>query len=142
MKPVRPRRFIRTIAALSAVGVVGLGACSASTETSAPSSAPRSAKKSVVTISTFKFGPQRLEVPVGTTVRWENSDDILHTATSGRRTYDPADSGKVLTTDKDGEFDLTLDGKGSTATFTFTKPGTVHYFCDRHPGMEADIEVS
>ena len=95
-----------------------------------------------MTISTFKFGPERLVVPVGTTVRWKNADDILHTATSGRRTYDPADSGKVLTTDKDGAFDLTLDGKGSAATFTVTESGTVHYFCHWHPGVEADIEVS
>jgi plastocyanin len=132
---------------LSLVAVVGLGACSSGKDLNAdsggrPHSSSTPAKRPEVTISTFMFGPKRLVVPVGTTVRWTNTDDILHTATSGHRTYDPTDSGKVIATDKDGGFDLPLDGKGSSATFTFTQRGDVHYFCDRHPGMEADIAVT
>jgi plastocyanin len=95
-----------------------------------------------VEIETFQFGPKTIEVEVGDTVTWTNNDAILHTVTSGTREYDPTDSGRVTKTDKSGRFDEQLDGKGSTAEVTFDAPGTYHYFCDRHPGMEADVDVS
>jgi plastocyanin len=95
-----------------------------------------------VEIETFQFGPKTIEVEVGDTVTWTNNDAILHTVTSGTREYDPTDSGRVTKTDKSGRFDEQLDGKGSTAEVTFDEPGTYHYFCDRHPGMEADVDVS
>jgi plastocyanin len=111
------------------------GAQGASTTSVAP------AGTSVV-IDTFMFMPKSLHVHVGDTVTWTNKDAILHTVTSGTREYDPSDSGRVTATHKDGAFDMPLDGKGATAKFTFTKAGTFHYFCDRHPGMEADVAVS
>ncbi|MEY2433880.1 MAG: hypothetical protein QOC92_3605 [Acidimicrobiaceae bacterium] len=95
-----------------------------------------------VAIDTFMFTPKTLHVKVGETVMWTNEDNILHTVTSGTRGYAPGDSGHVTATHKDGMFDKQLDGKGATTEFTFTTAGTFHYFCDRHPGMEADIEVS
>ncbi|HET7490208.1 MAG TPA: plastocyanin/azurin family copper-binding protein [Acidimicrobiales bacterium] len=95
-----------------------------------------------VAIDTFMFGPKTVRVHVGDTVTWTNHDAILHTVTSGTRRYDPTNSGLVTATDKDGMFDMQLDGKGATAQFTFSEAGTFHYFCDRHPGMEADVEVS
>jgi plastocyanin len=102
---------------------------------------PASAGQSVV-IDTFAFNPKMLHVHVGDTVDWTNKDSILHTVTSGTREYDPSDSGKVVKTNKSGKFDMPLDGKGAKASFTFSEAGTFHYFCDRHPGMEADVEVS
>ena len=95
-----------------------------------------------VEIDTFQFSPKLSKVKVGDTVTWTNQDAILHTVTSGTREYQPGDSGSVTATNKDGLFDIQLDGKGATGTHTFTSAGTFHYFCDRHPGMEADIEVS
>ena len=82
-----------------------------------------------VSIETFQFTPKQLEVKVGETVTFTNGDAIHHTATSGTRAA------------KDGSFDLQLPDKGSTATHTFSEAGTFHYFCDRHPGMEADVVV-
>ena len=95
-----------------------------------------------VDIKTFQFDPKTIEVSVGDTVTWTNGDSILHTVTSGTREYDPNDSGRVVATNKSGDFDEQLDGKGSPAEVTFDEAGTYHYFCDRHPGMEADVEVS
>ena len=50
-----------------------------------------------------------------------NGDEILHTVTAGTSHH---------TT---GEFDVTVDGRGATATFTVEEPGTYPYFCTRHP---------
>jgi plastocyanin len=106
----------------------------------AGSDAPKQATETVV-IDTFAFEPKLLHVHAGDTVEWTNKDNIVHTVTSGSREYAPGDSGHVMATHKDGMFDTPLDGKGATASFTFSTPGTFHYFCDRHPGMEADVDV-
>ena len=123
--------------------VAACGSCSggASAAKDTSTSASVAAGTSVV-IDTFMFSPKTLHVKVGDTVTWTNHDNILHTVTSGTREYEPGDSGHVTATHKDGAFDMQMDGKGATGRHTFTKAGTYHYFCDRHPGMEADIEVS
>jgi plastocyanin len=104
--------------------------------------APATEGAATVTIDTFMFTPEVVRIQVGDTVTWTNNDSILHTVTSGAREYDPQNSGLVTATNKDGLFDMQLDGRNATESFTFTEAGTFHYFCDRHPGMEADIEVS
>lgn len=140
----------RRAATLGLLTVIGLtGACGGGDSDTTSAGAPASAKPSgtgedtakKVAISVFQFAPKTVTVKVGEKITWTNEDDILHTVTSGTRTYDPGDSGKVTATTKDGMFDLPLDGKGKSASFTFAKAGTFHYFCDRHPGMEADITV-
>lgn len=94
-----------------------------------------------VVIDTFAFAPKTVDIKVGTTLAWTNHDDITHTVTAGTREYDPTNSGLVTATHKSGMFDEPLAGKGATFSFKFTKAGTYHYFCDRHPGMEADVHV-
>jgi plastocyanin len=117
---------------------VALPACSSSAKT-----AQKPAPTGVVAhIHVFQFVPKPLKVKVGTTVTWVNDDDITHTVTSGTRSYAPGDTGQVTAVHPDGLFDMTLDGVGKKATFTFAKTGTFHYFCNRHPGMEADVVVS
>ncbi|MDQ1438820.1 MAG: hypothetical protein QOK43_2449 [Acidimicrobiaceae bacterium] len=95
----------------------------------------------VAHVKVFAFRPTPLKVPAGSKVTWINDDDITHTVTSGTRTYEPGDTGKVVSTQKDGQFDMALEGAGKKGSFTFAKAGTFHYFCDRHPGMEADVVV-
>lgn len=119
----------------------GSGGASGKKATSTTTSTSTAAGASAV-IDTFMFSPKTLHVKVGETVTWTNHDNILHTVTSGTREYAPGDSGQVTATHKDGMFDMPLDGKGATGTHTFTTAGTFHYFCNRHPGMEADVEVS
>src|SRR5579862_9934293 len=76
---------------------------------------PKGTSGTVVKIDNFSFSPATITVPVGTTVRWTNHDDIPHTVVS----EDKAFKSKVL--DSDGDF-----------TYTFTKPGTYSYFCSIH----------
>ncbi len=77
-----------------------------------------------VKIDNFSFSPATITVPVGTTVRWTNHDDIPHTVVSDDKTF----KSKALDTDE--QF-----------TYTFTKPGTYSYFCSIHPKMTAKIVV-
>jgi plastocyanin len=140
----------RTSRRAAVVGIVALSAllvgCGSDSDTSSPTTTTSESgtdhSEHAVDIKTFQFDPETIEVEVGDTVTWTNGDAIVHTVTSGTREYDPNDSGRVTKTTKSGQFDEELDGKGSTAQATFDEPGTYHYFCDRHPGMEADVEVS
>jgi plastocyanin len=98
------------------------------------------ATATAVAIKGFTFQPNPLRVAVGTTLRWTNEDEILHTVTSGMRTYDEQHLQKDIVPSGPG-FDFQLDGKGTTATFTFSQAGTFNYLCSRHPGMDAQIVV-
>lgn len=139
---------MRSPAGLVAAAVVAAaltGACSTSgrdrTEGAAPAAArPPGASAAAVTVKLFMFDPDPMPVAAGTTVTWTNQDQIRHTVTAGTRTYD--DQGLTRDVSPTGEFDLPLDGQGSTAEFTFTEPGTVAYLCTVHPGMDAEVVVS
>ena len=144
----RTRRGRLVLAGSLVAGSLFVAACGSSADdasskkdTQDTSTSTATAGTSVV-IDTFMFMPKTVHVHVGDTVTWTNHDSILHTVTSGTREYEPGDSGHVTVTHKDGTFDMQLDGKGATGKHTFTEAGTFHYFCDRHPGMEADVEVS
>jgi plastocyanin len=84
----------------------------------------RTASETTVKIDNFSFSPASVTVPVGTTVRWTNADDIPHTVVSDDKTF----KSKALDTDEH-------------FTYTFTKPGTYSYFCGIHPKMTGKIVV-
>ncbi len=90
----------------------------------AASANTQAATDTIVKIDNFSFSPATLTVPVGTTVRWTNADDIPHTIVSDDKIF----KSKALDTDE--QF-----------TYTFTKPGTYGYFCGLHPKMTARIVV-
>jgi plastocyanin len=85
-------------------------------------------KPVTVEMTTVKkeFSPRLLVVPVGSTVRFPNSDPILHNVFSI--------SGK-------NSFDLGLVSKGPGKTATFPEPGIVRVFCNVHHAMFAYIYV-
>jgi plastocyanin len=83
-----------------------------------------SAANAEVKIDNFSFGPETLQVSVGTTVTWINRDDIPHTVVS----TDGAFKSKVRDTDE--QF-----------SYTFTKAGTYPYFCSVHPKMTGKVVV-
>ena len=66
----------------------------------------------------------------GTKVTWTNGDEILHTVTSG------------VPGATDGTFNGQLDGKGTSFSFPFDKPGSYKYFCSRHNSMTGVVDVS
>jgi plastocyanin len=77
-----------------------------------------------VKIDNFVFSPNPVTVPVGSTIRWTNQDDIPHNVVSDDKSF----KSKALDTDE-------------TFTYTFTKPGTYTYFCSIHPKMTGKIVV-
>jgi len=82
------------------------------------------ADANAVSIKDFAFGPDTLEVPVGTTVTWTNNDTTAHTVS---QTGGGFESGKL--------------DPGKTFTFTFTTAGTFQYFCQYHANMHGTIVV-
>ena len=87
---------------------------------------PAAARAAEVTvkIDNFTFAPAALTVKAGTTVTWENVDDIPHTVVATNRAF----RSKAL--DTNDKF-----------SFTFTTPGTFDYFCSLHPHMKASVVV-
>ena len=72
----------------------------------------------------FRFDPNRVQVPVGTTVSWENLGSTIHTVTAQK-----------------GEFDSGDMPGGAVFSMTFDTPGTYVYLCTPHPWMIADLQV-
>jgi amicyanin len=66
----------------------------------------------------------RLQIEVGTTVVWTNTDPLAHTVTA-----------------VDKSFNSGLVNPGKTYRHTFTKAGTYNYFCMPHPFMKGVIVV-
>ncbi len=78
-----------------------------------------------VKIENFAFTPQTLEVKAGTTVIFENDDDIPHLVVATDNSF----RSKALDT-------------GDTYAFTFKTAGDFAYFCGLHPHMQGKITVS
>jgi len=83
------------------------------------------------------FSPNTINVKVGDTVTWTNSDNMEHTVTSG---IGPSDQSKGK------QFDSGLSGStaltaGKTFSHQFIKAGEFPYFCQIHPTMVGNVVV-
>ena len=78
----------------------------------------------MISIDNFTFSAKELIVPVGSTVRWINRDDILHSVVA----RDAAFRSKALDTD-------------DVYSFRFTRAGSFDYLCGQHPLMTGTIIV-
>jgi heme/copper-type cytochrome/quinol oxidase subunit 2 len=76
----------------------------------------------------LRFAPNVLAIPVGTTVEFRNSDDILHNVFSPPRRGD--------------DFDLGTYPLNESRTHTFDETGSFVVLCHVHPEMAAWIVVS
>lgn len=110
--------------AVAALGLVLVAsACSGEADVPAPAGGE-------VRIEGFLFHPDELMISAGQTVTWENSDEILHTATSGA----PAA--------QTGLFDGVMGEQGDRFSFPFAEEGTYEYFCTRHNHMRGTVVVT
>ena len=76
------------------------------------------------------FDPEVIQVASGTKVIWENTDNTIHTVTSGNPNDGP-----------DGVFDSELISSGDSFEYTFTSPGKQDYYCIVHPWMMGSVDV-
>ena len=77
------------------------------------------------------YDPSPLNVAVGRTVLWINSDNTAHTVTEGNPSGNTPSNG----------FDSGILGPGQTFKHAFDKPGTVSYDCTLHPFMLGQVIV-
>ena len=112
----RRRRSVGALVAAAAVALTVLMAVGADVRALSPA---------LVDIRDSRYLPPSLTVPVGTTVRWINHDEDIHTVNS--------------TTGLFGSKGIDLDEEYS---HTFTAPGVYPYTCDLHPRMNGTIVVN
>lgn len=93
--------------------------------TGGSSAAPRPATVDV-TISDKQFVPDIVVVPVGSSVRFPNTDPFSHNVFSA--------------SDPNG-FDLGLYGRGEAKGHVFDHPGLVFIYCNVHASMVAYVQV-
>ena len=89
-----------------------------------PLSAPAHAEGMMVKIENFTFSPPELTVKPGTTITWENGDDIPHSVVEAG-----------------GKFHSKALDTGEKFTMRFVDAGEVTYFCGLHPHMTGKIIV-
>ena len=121
---MRTRTWVLGVAILLAALAAGPRQSIFAATSPANSSSEATVGEVAVKIDNFSFSPATITVPIGTTVRWTNRDDIPHTVVSD----DKAFKSKALDTDEN-------------FTYTFTKPGTYGYFCSIHSKMTAKVVV-
>jgi len=91
-----------------------------SKSTTAPATAPSLSQSAEIR----NFTLPNLNVSVGTTVAWTNSDGTSHTVT-----------------DKGGKFKSGVLADGQSFMHTFNDAGIFNYFCEIHPSLQATIIV-
>jgi plastocyanin len=79
----------------------------------------------LVDIKDFTYVPDPVEIPVGATVTWTNSDPDPHTATAQDR----------------AELQSGTLNQGDSFSQTFAEPGTFDYFCEFHADMKGTVIV-
>ena len=78
-----------------------------------------------VAIENFEFAPERLDVEAGSTVRWTNEDDAIHSV------------------EDDGDLGYASEelSQGDTYEQRFDEPGEYPYHCGVHDYMKATVVV-
>jgi plastocyanin len=100
-------------------------ACGALFTLAACLAASASAEEAKVGIDNFAFTPAELTVKPGTTIVFENHDDIPH-----------------LVVAVDGKYRSKALDTNDKFSITFDKPGDYPYFCGLHPHMKGKIVVA
>lgn len=76
------------------------------------------------------YDPSVIQIATGTTIKWVNNDETIHTVTSGTPEEGPS-----------GLFDSDLVSAGESFEYTFTNPGREDYYCIVHPWMVGSVDV-
>jgi len=130
MEGMRLRSVIAPGIAAVVVAVVALAfgksrpAVSSAPASAAHATAVVSGKDVTLKIANYSYHPPALTVKAGTKIIVTNSDQTAHTVTA-----------------KSGAFDSGTVNPGKSASFTVSKPGVYHYYCQFHAFMTGTITV-
>ena len=78
------------------------------------------------------YAPPEVQVAAGSSIKWTNDDNVIHTVTQGK----PSEGGNS-TGFNSGPID-----PGSTFVHFFDESGTVDYYCPIHPHMIGKVIVN
>ncbi len=101
-----------------------LGSAVLYVEGAGPAAAPATLD---ITINEKVYRPRVVVAPVGSTVRFPNTDPFDH---------------NVFSASEPSQFDLGLYGRGEAKSYTFTHPGLVRVYCNVHPRMVAYVVIT
>jgi plastocyanin len=125
------RLVVVSVAIMAAIACGGSSSSSTSPSQTPPLPAPAPGATSSVAIpvgaaslGTSSYAPDDLNVTVGTTVTWTNTDSVLHTSTSDGQGWS---SGAIA--------------PGGQFSVAFPRTGTFPYHCTIHPGMVGNVVV-
>ena len=107
------------------LATASLALATAACGSDAGGSSTKLAPGDVIGMKQLKFDPAKVQVQVGQTVTWENTESVPH---------------DVKATDGAGFASKTF-GKGGRFSWKAATAGTVKYECTLHPGMDGTIEV-
>lgn len=130
MFPLRLAAVLTILMFAIACGGGGSSPSAAPSPLPSPTPAPGGSSSSVAipvgaeSLKNRAYVPDALDVAVGTTVTWTNTDSTSHTSTSDTPGWD---SGIVA--------------PGRQFSFAFQKAGTFSYHCAIHPGMVGSVVV-
>ncbi len=121
------RGIFNVLLAGGIAGAVALSGCNGQgygSYGSGSSVAPAKTAPNTVAIVNFAFGPSSIAVAKGTTITWQNSDNVSHTATGNSGTWD---TGNIA--------------PGASKSVRFDSSGTYPYHCTVHPMMTGTVVV-
>ena len=78
------------------------------------------------------YAPPEVQVAAGSSVKWTNDDNVIHTVTQGK----PSEGGNST------GFNSGPIQAGGTFVYFFDESGTVDYYCTIHPHMIGRVVVN
>ncbi len=110
---------------LDAAGGFITGESSDATPATPEEGAATEGGEEAITIDMFRFMPDTIEVPVGTTVTWTNMEQSPHSVVAD-----------------EGAFESEILGDGASFSFTFEEAGSFSYYCGLHTNMKGEVVVA
>ncbi|MGB8651986.1 MAG: plastocyanin/azurin family copper-binding protein [Mycobacteriales bacterium] len=129
----------RTVLAVALGSLLVATACSSSASGSRTALAAPKPGATVPMVFT-EFKPTMFTIKAGQALTFVNHQSITHEIVGGSYQVDAGTGLRTSETD-DKTFDLKVSQKGDTVEHVYDQPGTYHFFCTIHKGMNGTVVV-